>query len=71
MRNEGYIRHTYIYTHTELTFEHYEFELHGSTYIQTLFNKYLLQYYTISSWLNLRMQNCVYGGPTVKLYVDF
>ena len=36
-----------------------------------LFNEYVLQYYMISSWLNLRMQNCGYGGLTMKLYVYF
>lgn len=34
-------------------------------------NKYILQYYMIHSWLNLRTWNLRYGGMTVKLYVEF
>lgn len=30
-----------------------------------------LQYYRIHSWLNPWMENYRYGGPTVKLYMDF
>ena len=36
-----------------------------------LFKKYILQYYTIFSWLNSQIQNYRYGGLTVKLYIDF
>ena len=35
------------------------------------FNKYILQYYTIDSRLNLWVWNCGYGGPIVKLYLIF
>lgn len=35
------------------------------------FNKCVLQYYKVSTWLNPQMWNCTYGGLTVKLYEDF
>ena len=35
------------------------------------FNKYILQYYTIWGWLNPRLWNHLYRGPTVKLHADF
>ena len=40
---QEYINHTYIH-HAQLALEQYGFELHGSTYMQMLFNKYVLQY---------------------------
>ena len=36
----------------QLTFEQHGFELHRSTYMWTVFTKYLMQYYVIHSWLN-------------------
>lgn len=44
--------------------------LHGSTCTWDFFNKCILRYYTIHGWLNPRMCNRGYKGPTVKLYVD-
>ena len=55
----------------QLTLKQHGFELQGSTNTQIFLNKYILQYYMILSWLNPRMWNCSYGGPTVKLYVVF
>ena len=33
--------------------------------------KYVPECYMIHGWLNPQMQNCRFGGLTVKLYVDF
>ena len=43
----------------------------AQVHLQAVFNKYILQFYMIHSWLNLWMLNWGYGGPTVRLYVDF
>ena len=43
----------------------------GPLICRFFFNKYVLQCYTIPSWLNLQMKNCGYRGPTVKLHWDF
>ena len=49
----------------------YEFKLQGSTCTQIFFNKYVPQLYVTLSWLNPGMWNTRYGGPIVKLHVDF
>ena len=49
----------------------YEFKLQGSTRTQIFFNKYVPQLYVTLSWLNSGMWNTRYGGPIVKLHVDF
>lgn len=48
----------------QLTFEQHRFELSGSTYTRIFFSsKYCC---TIHGWLNLRIQNSGFGGPTVN-----
>ena len=49
----------------------YEFKLQGSTHTQIFFNKYVPQLNVTLSWLNPGMWNTRYGGPIVKLHVDF
>ena len=68
-----YIFYYILYTFSiQLTLEQHGFELRKSAIMRVFFNKHILQYYMIHSWLNLRMWNCGYGGGlTVKLYVDF
>ena len=57
--------------HLQVTLKQHGFEPCGSTYMQIFFNKYVVQYYTISGWLNPCMGKHGYGGLTVKLYTDF
>ena len=40
-------------------------------YTQFFSNKYVLQYYTIHGWLNLRTWKHGYGELTTDLYKDF
>ena len=54
-----------------LTLEQCVFELNGSTYMQTFFNKYIVQYNTIQHSLNPKMGNGRYGGLSVKLHMNF
>ena len=59
-------------TYIQLTLEQRRFELQGSTYMWVFFfQRYILQYYPISGWLNSWMGKFGYGGQTVKLYLDF
>ena len=55
----------------QLTLEQHGFKLRESIYTWVLKNKCVLQYCMTWGWLNLWMQNCGYGGPTVKLHTDF
>ena len=55
----------------QLTLEQHGSELHRATYMWIFSSKYILQYHTILTWLNPRMWNCRYKGPTVNLQVDF
>ena len=41
----------------QLTLDQHGFELQRSAHMQIFFNKYVLQSYTIHSWLNPRMWN--------------
>ena len=50
--------------HIPVDLEH-RFELHRSTYMWTLVNKYLLQYRVINGWLTPRMRDHWQGGPTI------
>ena len=47
------------------TLEQHGFELHGSTYSQISFNKYVLGCNMTPSWLNPGLLNHRYGGLTV------
>ena len=55
----------------QLALIEHELELHNSAYMWVFFNKYLVQYYMIWSWLNLKFQNLGYREPLVKLSQDF
>ena len=52
----------------QLTLEQQGYEPCGSTYILGLFSVLVLQYYTMSSWLNLQVRNHGSGeGGTVYM----
>lgn len=40
------------------------------THMDFFFTKYVLQYCLICCWINLQMQNHIYSGLAVKLYLD-
>lgn len=69
-QSKNVVRPWLYLSYIQLTFEQYRFELLGPTYTQIFFKKYVLPYYMIQGWLNLRMWKCAYGGPTVKLHVE-
>lgn len=46
---------------TQLTLEQHGFKPCKPTMTWVFFNKHVLQYHMICSWLNLKMWNCGYG----------
>lgn len=68
--------HIRTYTYIQWALEQHWFELHGFEIhfhgnFFFFFTKYVLQYYLICGWMNLQLQNPMYRGLAVKLYVDF